>query len=48
MINHKVTLFNDIYNRLFTTRSSRLNDDMPLEMEKGSFCNRPSETDFKL
>lgn len=46
--NQKITLSNEIYNRLYATRLSRANDDMLLEVAKESLHNKPSETGFKL
>lgn len=46
--NRKVTLFNGIYNRLYTIRPSRANDVMLLEAVKECFRDMLDETDFKL
>jgi hypothetical protein len=43
----KVTLFVDIYNRLYMAWPSEAEDDMLLKAAKESFHNKPDETYFK-
>jgi hypothetical protein len=43
----KDTLFNGIYNRLYTVQSSGADDVMLFEATNKSFCNKPKETEFK-
>lgn len=46
--NHKVILLSRIYNRLYETRLSGVDNVMLLEVTKKSFCNKLNEVDFKL
>jgi hypothetical protein len=48
MNNQKITLFNDIKNRLYVDQSSGVDDAMLLEATKESFYNKTRETKFQL